>query len=185
MHSLGLLHCDLRPRNFLIDEYGVLKLSDFKMARKIPKTSLGNTPLEQRGCFPYMAPELFSTDGVHSFASDFWSLGCVLYELRRGVPPFGTIELIEMRPYPTRGEENGDPLDILTNRIKNAEPVRSPVVFVDVSGTNKNSGVPGSATKQDNKRSVANAKDVPAMSQVLADVLLWMLQKLPIDRCDW
>lgn len=37
MHGLGLLHCDLRPSNFLVDEYGILKLCDFKFARRVPK----------------------------------------------------------------------------------------------------------------------------------------------------
>ncbi|KAM7488216.1 hypothetical protein LguiB_025700 [Lonicera macranthoides] len=35
-----------------------------------------------------MAPELFQDGGVHSYASDFWALGCVLYECYTGRPPF-------------------------------------------------------------------------------------------------
>lgn len=40
----------------------------------------------------YMAPELFSSEGMDaaSFASDFWALGCVLFELLTGEPPFGS-----------------------------------------------------------------------------------------------
>ena len=40
-----------------------------------------------------MAPELFEDNGVHSFYSDFWSLGCVLYELVAGKPPFSSDSL--------------------------------------------------------------------------------------------
>ena len=35
-----------------------------------------------------MAPELFMAGGVYSFQSDLWALGCVMYELAEGNPPF-------------------------------------------------------------------------------------------------
>ena len=42
----------------------------------------------KRGTPCYMAPELFQEGAPHSFASDLWALGCVLYELAAGHPPF-------------------------------------------------------------------------------------------------
>ena len=45
-------------------------------------------PQAKRGTPFYMAPELFEDGGVHSYASDFWALGCVLYECYAGRPPF-------------------------------------------------------------------------------------------------
>ena len=44
----------------------------------------------------YMAPELFHDNGIHSFNSDFWSLGCVLFELATGKPPFSTNSLKDL-----------------------------------------------------------------------------------------
>jgi serine/threonine protein kinase len=88
LHQSGLLHCDIRPKNILIDEYGILKISDFKMARKIPKTIIANASMENRGTPQYMAPELFSPSGVHSYSTDFWALACTLYQLRKGHVPF-------------------------------------------------------------------------------------------------
>jgi serine/threonine-protein kinase ULK4 len=43
-----------------------------------------------------MAPELFHDSGVHSYFSDFWSLGCVLYELAAGRPPFSSNSLKDL-----------------------------------------------------------------------------------------
>lgn len=43
-----------------------------------------------------MAPELFQEEGVHSFASDLWALGCVLYEMATGKPPFSATSFNEL-----------------------------------------------------------------------------------------
>mmetsp|Transcript_28073 Transcript_28073/g.97140 ORF Transcript_28073/g.97140 Transcript_28073/m.97140 type:complete len:1517 (-) Transcript_28073:39-4589(-) len=97
VHSCGVICCDVKPSNVLIDEFGVLKLCGFGLATRVPKSrppsdtarrgdSATNTVKAGTPC--YMAPELFREGAVHSFASDLWSLGCVLYELRVGHPPF-------------------------------------------------------------------------------------------------
>lgn len=110
IHACGFLHGDLRPSNVLIDEYGILKLSGFGQARSIaelnqPGASKGTRDERSvssggaaagsggnpkwRGDPGYRAPELFSEGPqAMSFASDFWSLGCILFELLTGEPPF-------------------------------------------------------------------------------------------------
>uniref|UniRef100_A0AAV1TWW7 Protein kinase domain-containing protein n=1 Tax=Peronospora matthiolae TaxID=2874970 RepID=A0AAV1TWW7_9STRA len=88
LHANSILYCDLKPGNVLIDEFGSLKLADFGLARRIPGSGTPPARPLAPGSPHYMAPELFQQTAVHSFASDFWALGCVLYELRTGRQPF-------------------------------------------------------------------------------------------------
>ncbi len=86
LHKNGVIHRDLKPANFLLDEQGQLKLSDFGLAsviaaRKI--TSAGKTA----GTLLYMAPEQIR-GGEITPRTDLYALGCVLFELLTGNPPY-------------------------------------------------------------------------------------------------
>jgi serine/threonine-protein kinase ULK4 len=76
-----------------------------------------------------MAPELFADDGVYSFYSDMWALGCVLYELATGKPPFaatGLKDLIqEIAEKETPVVEGFSPLfNDLIKRLLEKDPVK-------------------------------------------------------------
>ena len=73
LHSHGVLFCDLKPSNVLVDEYGVVKLSDFGLSRRVPQaptspgsgSGSGGGP-RKRGTPYYMAPELFLDEAFAS-----------------------------------------------------------------------------------------------------------------------
>ncbi|MBA2946497.1 protein kinase domain-containing protein [Streptomyces himalayensis] len=88
-HSAGIVHRDLKPANVMLTRGGMVKVLDFGMGRIVDDpdearlTSTGVTV----GTARYMAPEQFEAKQVTQ-AADLYALGCVLYEMLVGVPPF-------------------------------------------------------------------------------------------------
>uniref|UniRef100_A0A8C4PGF0 Serine/threonine-protein kinase PLK n=1 Tax=Equus asinus asinus TaxID=83772 RepID=A0A8C4PGF0_EQUAS len=92
LHQKGILHRDLKLGNFFITENMELKMGDFGLATRLE-------PPEQRkkticGTPNYVAPEVLQRQG-HGPEADVWSLGCVMYTLLCGSPPFETVDLKE------------------------------------------------------------------------------------------
>ncbi|QKW59910.1 serine/threonine protein kinase [Streptomyces sp. NA03103] len=88
-HGQGVMHRDLKPSNLMLTPGGELKVLDFGVAAALEPhpgetrfTAANATP----GTVVYMAPE--QAVGKAEPASDLYSLGCVLYELLAGRPPF-------------------------------------------------------------------------------------------------
>ena len=89
LHKNGIIHCNLKPSNILIDEYGNVKICDFKKSLKVSTMNAALIKKNKNAMTPcYTAPELFQEDGLYSFKSDLWALGCIMYELAVGQVPF-------------------------------------------------------------------------------------------------
>ncbi|KAG7391092.1 Protein unc-50 [Phytophthora pseudosyringae] len=84
MHQQRVLHRDLKTANVFLSNAGYVVLGDLGIARTLASGDMAATII---GTPLYMAPEVL--DGKdYSFSSDVWALGCVLYELCTGKPPF-------------------------------------------------------------------------------------------------
>jgi eukaryotic-like serine/threonine-protein kinase len=88
-HSRGLVHRDIKPENLLLAQGGA-RVADFGIARAIAEAAgenLTGTGMAV-GTPAYMSPEQAAGSGELDGRSDLYSLGCVLYEMLAGEPPF-------------------------------------------------------------------------------------------------
>ena len=89
LHNNGIVHCNLKPSNILIDEFGNARICDFKKALIINEMTNEDIRKNKTAMTPcYTAPELFNSDGEYSFKTDLWALGCIMYEMAVGQVPF-------------------------------------------------------------------------------------------------
>ena len=110
-HNHGIIHRDLKPGNVFVTKSGELKLGDFGIARDTHMQDLTEAGLTV-GTYSYMAPELVRGERAISGQVDLYALGCLLYELLVGNPPFQGDNRSDFRPAPqvdaTKGSTSRD-----------------------------------------------------------------------------
>ncbi|MEM9419667.1 MAG: serine/threonine-protein kinase [Planctomycetota bacterium] len=110
-HDQGVIHRDIKPSNVLLNNDGVVKVTDFGLA------TVASTPtLTHHGYLSgtpdYVAPERLLMDTEADERSDLFSLGCLLYAMATGEPPFGgdtpliTLHRIASQQPPRVGTKN-------------------------------------------------------------------------------
>ncbi|WP_405061315.1 serine/threonine protein kinase [Kribbella sp. NBC_01505] len=136
-HGAGIVHRDVKPGNLLLAPDGTLKMTDFGIAKRAGNetTALGVL----LGTASYVSPEQVR-GGAATPASDWYSLGCVLYELLSGTPPFtgATVEAVmhqhlQSAPAPIMRNDVTPALSALVMRLLAKNPADRPASATEVT----------------------------------------------------
>jgi tetratricopeptide (TPR) repeat protein/predicted Ser/Thr protein kinase len=104
-HRAGIVHRDFKPSNALVDRDGVVRVTDFGLARASSETdeAIAGTPA-------YMAPEQHRGGAIDA-RTDQWGLACSLYEALHGKRPFASAESAGLAAAVARGDLEDEPAD--------------------------------------------------------------------------
>jgi|GEM_PF-1024351 len=94
-HSKRVIHRDVKPKNIMVRKDGIVKVTDFGIAKRLRDTMSKISQTVVAGTPAYMAPEQLEGKSVDHRA-DIYSLGATVYELLVGEPPFcgSSVELM-------------------------------------------------------------------------------------------
>ena len=132
-HAAGLVHRDIKPANIVLASGGEVKVLDFGIARADGRVG-GTRTQAVLGTAAYLSPEQASGYPAGP-AADLYSLGCVLFEMLTGAPPFSaetTVGLayrqVHDEPGPPSARRPGLPerLDQITARLLAKDPASRP-----------------------------------------------------------
>ena len=85
-HANGLIHRDVKPQNIMLDRAGNVRLTDFGVVKALSSPGLTQSGMTF-GTAAYLSPEQ-ATGAAIGPPSDIYALGCVMYEMLSGMPPF-------------------------------------------------------------------------------------------------
>ena len=111
-HARNLVHCDIKPSNLLVNNQGLVKILDLGLARLNQSDEPRGDGQTVLGTVDYMSPEQGLGGSDFDHRADIYSLGCTLYFLLTGRPPFpdGTLAQRIVK------HQTQEPRDILVER---------------------------------------------------------------------
>ncbi|XP_047362394.1 serine/threonine-protein kinase polo isoform X4 [Vespa velutina] len=130
LHQNRIIHRDLKLGNLFLNDDLQVKIGDFGLATRLEhdgerKKTLCGTP-------NYIAPEILTKAG-HSYEVDVWSIGCIMYTLLVGKPPFETSTLketynrIKQVQYKTPSHLSKPAMTMITSMLQGTPSKRPPV----------------------------------------------------------
>ncbi len=144
-HEHGLVHRDLKPSNLLLTTSGVLKILDLGLARLREGPVLGEAATVAgltMGTPDYLAPEQWLNAHEVDIRADLYGLGCTLYHLLTGKPPFEGYDMqrkkkahLLEKPTPIRTHRPDVPAALagVLDRLLAKDPAQRPLVPAEVA----------------------------------------------------
>ncbi|EGG06016.1 uncharacterized protein MELLADRAFT_48587, partial [Melampsora larici-populina 98AG31] len=93
LHSKEIIHRDIKGANILVDNKGVIKISDFGISKRVEDNLLSNARVHRpslQGSVFWMAPEVVKQTS-YTRKADIWSLGCLIVEMLTGEHPWANL----------------------------------------------------------------------------------------------
>jgi len=108
---LGVIHRDIKPGNILLSRHGVVKITDFGIAKAAVETGVVTATNVVRGTPLYMSPEQ-ATGGHMDHRSDLFTVGLILYELLTGRRLFEMKDIVSTMESIARANIGGAPEEV-------------------------------------------------------------------------
>ncbi len=108
---LGIIHRDIKPGNILLSRHGVVKITDFGIAKAAVETGVVTATNVVRGTPLYMSPEQ-ATGGPMDHRSDLFTVGLILYELLTGRRLFEMKDIVSTMESIARAQIGSAPDDV-------------------------------------------------------------------------
>ena len=119
LHQNNVIFRDLKPENILLDSEGHIRISDFGLSKILENSR--DKAYTLCGTLKYLAPEILKNKGYEK-SVDWWSLGCIFYEMLMGHLPFkinGNVIDPEVFEEKIKSNDNMNPLliDLITQLL--------------------------------------------------------------------
>jgi len=161
IHSHKILHRDIKSMNYLIDQEGHLRISDFGLSVK-NVSSVTVTTSSFVGSLPWMAPELFGLGTKFSEECDVYAFGMLLWEIASRQQPYSDVSSELVRENVKAGERLPIPKDTpigfstLIEQCWNQDPSKRPLAEMIVQKLMELTGIPVGITEQNLENKIEN-----------------------------